>query len=187
MKYSNIANDLELDDRLSKSYIAILELMFIVIRAPAYLKNRANRLATRMPKLHHVDTGLACHLLGLRNEEQLLRSQCYGGLLESLIYTECCKHAAWAIDAVDLYHFRDKRKQEVDIVLERSNSKILGIEVKASASVRPGDFKGLATLADFAGVSFEQGVLMYTGQEVLPFQYERQIFCAPPLGMILGH
>jgi predicted AAA+ superfamily ATPase len=187
LKYANIANDLELDDRLSKSYIEILELMFIVRRTPAYLKNRAKRLSTRMPKLHFVDTGLACHLLGLRNAEQLLRSQYYGGLLESLIYTECCKHAAWAMEEVDLYHFRDKRKQKVDIVLERGNSKIIGIEVKASASVNQKDFKGLATLADFAGNSFEQGVLIYTGQEVLPFRYEQQTFYALPLSMILGN
>lgn len=186
LKYSNIANDLELDDRLSKSYVEILELMFIVRRAPAYLKNRARRLATRMPKLHFVDTGLACHLLGLRIAEQLLSSQYYGGLLESLVYTECSKHAAWAREAVSLYHFRDKRKQEVDIVLERDNSGIIGIEVKASASVKQEDFKGLATLADFAGSSFEQGVLIYTGQDVLPFRHSGHTFHALPLAMLLG-
>ena len=131
LKYSNIANDLELDDRLSKSYIEILELMFIIRRVPAYLKNRAKRLATRIPKLHYVDTGLACHLLGLRSEEQILNSQHYGGLLESLVHTEICKHAAWSQEEVGIYHFRDKRKREVDIVLERGNSKIIGVEVKA--------------------------------------------------------
>ena len=187
LKYSNIANDLELDDRLSKSYVEILELMFIVRRAPAYLKNCARRLATRMPKLHFVDTGLACHLLGLRNAEQLLRSQYYGGLLESLIYTECCKHAAWAQEDVDLFHFRDKRKQEVDIVLERDNSRIMGIEVKASASVKQEDFKGLTTLADFVGNSFERGVLVYTGQDVLPFRHSGHTFHALPLAMLLGN
>jgi Domain of unknown function (DUF4143) len=46
---------------------------------------------TRMPKLHSVDAGLACHLLGLRAPEQLISSQYYGGLLENLIYMECCR------------------------------------------------------------------------------------------------
>ena len=184
LKYSNIANDLELDDRLSKSYINILELMFIVHRAPAYLKNRAKRLTTRMPKLHFIDTGLACQLL-LRTEEQLLSSQYYGGLLENLFYMECRKHAAWAKEEVALYHFRDKRKQEVDIVLERDASKIIGIEIKASASVKQKDFKSLAALADFAGNSFEQGILIYTGQDVLPFRYGQKTFYALPLGTII--
>ncbi len=186
LKYSNIANDLELDDRLSKSYIEILELMFIIRRVPAYIKNRAKRLATRMPKLHYVDTGLACHLLGLRNEEQILNSQHYGGLLESLVHTEICKHAAWSQEEVGIYHFRDKRKREVDIVLERGNSKIIGVEVKASASVNPGDFKGLAALAEFSGKAFERGILFYNGRDILPFRHEALEFYAIPFGVLLG-
>ncbi len=186
LKYSNIANDLELDDRLSKSYIEILQLMFIVRRAPAYIRNRARRLATRMPKLHYVDTGLACHLLGLRTEEQILNSQYYGGLLESLIYMEICKHAAWSEEEVGMYHFRDTRKREVDIVLERGNSKIIGVEVKASASVNAGDFKGLAALAEFSGNAFERGILFYNGREVLPFQQGALEFYAIPIGVMLG-
>jgi predicted AAA+ superfamily ATPase len=185
LKYSNIANDLELNDKLVKSYIEILELMFIVRRVPAYLKNRAKRLAARMPKIHYIDTGLACHLLGLRNEDQLLRSQYYGGLLESLVYMECCKQASWAQEEIDMYHFRDNRKHEVDIVLERSNAKIIGIEVKASASVKLQDFKGLVKLAEFADRAFAQGILFYTGQEILPFRYGKLTFYALPLGLFL--
>ena len=186
LKYSNIANDLELNDKLVKNYIEILELMFIVRRLPAWLKNPAKRMATRMPKMHFIDTGLACHLLGLRNDEQLLQSQHYGGLLENLIYMECCKQASWAQEDINLYHFRDNRKHEVDIVLERSNAKLIGIEIKASASVNSQDFRGLATLAEFAGDQFEQGILFYTGQEILPFQYESMTFYALPIGLILS-
>ena len=186
LKYSNIANDLELDDRLSKRYVEMLELMYIVRRAPAWRRSGAKRLATRMPKLHFVDTGLACHLLGIRNERRLLDSHHYGGLLESLIYMECCKHAAWSDEEVSLWHFRDKRKREVGIVLERRDSRIVGIEVKASASVRPEDFKGLAALADFAGSNFERGVLFYGGQEALPFSVGERRFHALPLGLFLA-
>ena len=186
LKYSNIANDLELNDKLVKSYIEILELMFIVRRVPAYSKNRAKRLSARMPKIHYVDTGLACHLLGLRNENQLLKSQYYGGLLESLVYMECCKQASWAQEEVGLYHFRDNRKHEVDIVLERANAKIIGIEVKASASVNNQDFKGLVTLAEFSGEAFEQGILFYTGREILPFRQGQLTFYALPMGLFLG-
>lgn len=186
LKYSNIANDLELDDRLVKHYIEILELMFIVRRVPSYLKNRGKRLAVRMPKIHYIDTGLASHLLGLRNEEQLLTSQYYGGLLESLVYMECVKQASWAQEEVTMYHFRDNRQHEVDIVLERSNSKVIGIEVKASASLKIKDFKRLITLAEFAGNAFERGILFYTGQEVLPFRVGRLTFHALPIGLFLG-
>ena len=186
LKYANVANDLELDDRLSKRYVEMLELMHIVRRAPAWRRSGAKRLATRMPKLHFVDTGLACHLLGLRNERRLLESHHYGGLLESLIYMECCKHAAWSDEEVSLWHFRDNRKREVDIVLERRDSRIVGIEVKASASIRAEDFKGLAALADYAGSNFERGVLFYGGQEALPFGVGERRFHALPLGVLFA-
>ena len=186
LRYSNIANDLELNDKLVKSYIEILELMFIVKRVPAYLKNRAKRLAVNMPKMHYVDTGLACHLLGLRSEEQLLSSPYYGGLLENLVYMECYKQAAWAKEDLNLYHFRDKRQHEVDIVLERDNGQITGIEVKASATVKTRDFRGLAKLAAFSGPLFAGGILFYAGEDILPFSVEDRRFHALPLGLITG-
>lgn len=120
-------------------------------------------MAARMPKLHFVDTGLASHLLGLRTEDRLLTSPHYGALLETLVFMECAKHAEWADEEVRLYHFRDKRKREVDIVLERTGGGIVGVEVKPSATIRREDFKGLSTLAELSGAAFEHGVLFYTG------------------------
>lgn len=184
LKYSNIANDLEIDDRLAKSYIEILELLFIVKRLPGYLKNRARRVATRMPKLHFVDTGLACHLLGLRSEHHLLHSGYYGALFENLLYMELTKHAAWSAEQVEICHFRDRRKREVDVVLECEGSRVIGIEIKASASVHIRDFRNLANLAEFTGSDFERGVLFYTGDEVLPFGFEGHTFHALPVGLL---
>lgn len=186
IKYANIANDLLLDDKVVKAYMEILELMFIVRRVPAWLKNRAKRIATGMPKLHFIDTGLASHLLGLRTPEQLFSSQFYGGLLETLIYMECCKQAGWAKEDITLYHFRDKHKNEVDLVLEQADGNIIGIEVKASASITQQDFKGLKTLAEYAGQKFRHGVLFYTGKDVLPFTQGAHKLYALPLGMLSG-
>ena len=59
LRYASLANDLELNDKLAKSYVEILELMFLIRRVPSYRKNLARRMAVRMPKLHFVDTGLA--------------------------------------------------------------------------------------------------------------------------------
>ncbi len=184
LKYANLANDLELNDKLAKSYAEILELMFLIRRVPSYRKNLARRLTVRMPKLHFVDTGLASHLLGLRTEARLLTSPHYGALLETLLFMECAKHAEWAEEEVGLYHFRDKHKREVDIVLERPDGRIVGVEVKASATLRRRDFDGLAALAGFAGTAFERGVLVYTGLQALPFHRGPVRLHALPLSRI---
>ena len=184
LKYASLANDLELNDKLAKSYVEILELMFLIRRVPSYRKNLARRMAVRMPKLHFVDTGLASHLLGLRNEARLLLSPHYGSLLETLVFMECAKHAEWADEEVGLFHFRDRRQREVDIVLERPDGRIVGVEAKASATVRREDFNGLAALAELAGTAFEHGILIYTGAEVLPFHRGSKRMFALPLRLL---
>lgn len=186
LKYANISNDLGLDDKLVKSYIEILELMFIVKRLPAYVKNAAKRSVVGMPKVQFVDTGLACHLLGIRKEGPLLQSKFYGGLLESFVFMEFCKHMTWADEEIKLYHFRDKQQNEVDLVLEKSDSRIIGIETKASATVKVSDFKGLIKLADYAGENFEHGCLFYTGSELLPFVLDGRTFHAIPLSILFS-
>ncbi|MYG81883.1 MAG: ATP-binding protein [Gemmatimonadetes bacterium] len=181
LRYASLANALELNDKLAKSYVEVLELMFLIRRVPSYRKSLARRMAVRMPKLHFLDTGLACHLLGLRTEHRLLTTPHHGALLESLVYSELAKHAEWAEEEVGLYHFRDKRKREADIVVERPDGRIIGVEVKASATVRRDDFNGLAALAEFAGPRFERGVMFYTGAHVLPFHRGAVRFHAVPL------
>ncbi|MFC3907911.1 ATP-binding protein [Legionella dresdenensis] len=180
LKYSSVSNDLSEDDKLIKAYIEVLELMFIIKRVPAYLKSKAKRQAVTMPKLQSIDTGLACSLLGIKNEEQLLGSPHFGGLLENLIYMELLKQNSWSEEKVELLHFRDKYQNEVDIVLERDNHQIIGIEIKASATVNLHDFKGLIKLAEFNPSKFQYGVIFYSGKEILPFsQNEIKLFALP--------
>lgn len=180
LKYSNISNDLGEDDKLIKAYIEVLELMFIIKRVPAYLKNKAKRQAITMPKLQTIDTGLACSLLGIKNEEQLINSPHFGGLLENLIYMELLKQNSWSEEKIELLHFRDKYQNEVDIVLERDNHQIIGVEIKASATVNMHDFKGLIKLAEFNPSKFQYGVIFYSGKEILPFsQNEIKLFALP--------
>ncbi|ANH13272.1 TPA: ATP-binding protein [Legionella pneumophila] len=180
LKYSNISNDLGEDDKLVKAYIEVLELMFIIKRVPAYLKNKAKRQAITIPKLQTIDTGLACSLLGIKNEGQLLNSPHYGGLLENLIYMELLKQNSWSEEKVELLHFRDKYQNEVDIVMERDNHQIIGVEIKASATVNIHDFKGLIKLAEFNPSKFQYGVIFYSGKEILPFsKNEIKLFALP--------
>jgi predicted AAA+ superfamily ATPase len=184
LKYANIANDLAQNDKVVKSYIEALEWMFIVKRIYPFVKNRAKRQTIGMPKLHIVDTGLACHLLGLKKPEQLLTSEFYGSLLESFVVMECFKHIAWAEEIVNIYHFRDGKKNDVDIILEQADGYLIGIEVKASNTVRDNDFKGLRKFAELVGKRFKYGLVFYTGARLLPFSNDLIPYYAIPLSVL---
>ncbi|WP_094091386.1 DUF4143 domain-containing protein [Legionella clemsonensis] len=49
----------------------------------------------------------------------------------------------WSNEQIELFHFRDEYRNEVDIVLGRDNDQISGIEVKASATIKQHDVKGV--------------------------------------------
>ncbi|MEA3469545.1 MAG: ATP-binding protein [Thermodesulfobacteriota bacterium] len=184
LKYASVANDLAQNDKVVKSYIEALEWMFIIKRIHPYVKNRAKRQSIGMAKIHMIDTGLACHLLGLKKKQRLLSSPFYGGLLESFVVMECFKHMAWAEETMNIYHFRDKRKNEVDIVLEQEDNRLIGIEVKASSTIRNNDFKGLKKFAELTGDQFRYGLVFYTGSRLLPFSDWNKPYFAVPLSVL---
>jgi predicted AAA+ superfamily ATPase len=185
IKYANIANDLCQDDKTVKRYIEILELMFIIRRLHPYVRNSAKREVVGMPKLHFIDTGLACYLLGLKNADTLHTTRFFGGLVENLVWSELLKHATWADEDVNFYHFRDTSRHELDLVIERGDGKVVGIEVKASMTVKAEDFAGLSIFADYAKDKFLHGVLFYSGDKVLPFKINDTIFHALPLSSLM--
>ena len=184
LKYASVANDLGQNDKVVKSYIEALEWMFIVKRIHPYVKNRAKRQTIGMPKIHMIDTGLSCHLLGLKKKEQLLNSIYYGGMLENFVVMECFKHLAWSEETMEIYHFRDKRKHEVDIVLEQEDNRLIAIEVKGASTIRSCDFNGLQKFAEIVGDQLKFGLVFYTGSRLLPFGGDDKPYYAVPLSLL---
>jgi hypothetical protein len=184
IKYAHIADNLALDDKTVRKYMEILEMMFIIKRLDSYVRNASRRGAVGMPKLHFTDTGLACRLLGLKQAESLHTTQFFSGLVENLVYCELLKHSTWADEDVRFYHFRDTERHEVDLVMERGDGKVVGIEVKASMSVRTDDFSGLYSFADYAGDRFLHGILYYSGDRILPFRLNDVTFFAVPISTL---
>jgi hypothetical protein len=92
-----------------------------------------------------------------------------GPLLENFIIMEIKKQSTWSAVKPQMFHFRTQTGQEVDIVLEDRAGNIVGIEVKASATVHAHDFNGLRAFAETAGKRFRRGIVLYTGTESIPF------------------
>ena len=93
----------------------------------------------------------------------------FGALLESFVFAEVLKLMTASDLRLTPHHFRDRDGREVDIVLEHDDGMIAGIEVKASATVKAGDFGGLRALAEACGDRFAFGVVLYDSADVVPF------------------
>jgi len=151
-----------------RRYLALLEATFIFRPLPAWSNNLGKRLV-KSPKIHLLDSGLAAHLRGDVDAPALAQSPNLGPLLETFVVQEVRKLLGWSRQAATPYHFRTAIGQEVDLVLEAPGQRIAGIEVKASSNVNQGDFSGLRALAETAGDKFAGGVVLYLGEQRLPF------------------
>lgn len=150
-------------------YLTLLEHVFLLRRLPAWHTSRIKQ-ATKAPKMLLSDSALLAHLLRadrrrLEEDDSLL-----GVVLECFAGMELTKQISAAKARVSLLHMRTTQGAEVDFVIEGSDGRVAGIEVKASATVRGDDFKHLATLRDrLGGERFSKGVVLYSGGEALPF------------------
>lgn len=179
---SEIAGPFGVSRTTVRDYLTLLRHVFLVEELPAWHANRLKRLV-KTPKLHVTDTGLACALLGVEADDLRHDRALLGQLLETFILQELRRQASGWTHDVRFSHYRDKDQQEVDVVLERGPSRIVGIEVKAAATIRDADRRGLERLRDAAGESFRCGVLLYDGETLVPLG--DRIY-AIPLGMVWG-
>jgi len=151
-----------------KRYYSLLQALFLVIPQPAWTANVSRRLM-KTPKTTLNDTGLLAHLVGISERRLSQDNLLLGQALETFIVNELRKQLTWSDTGAELFHFRDNKGNETDIVLENRGGEVVGIEVKAAASLRPEDFKGLDKLSTAAKGRFKRGILIYTGDKVLSF------------------
>jgi len=117
----------------------------------------------KTPKLHLADTGLACSLHSLTAAGLLENRELLGQLLETFVYGELRRQSSGMGETIEFAHFRDKDGAEVDIVLQFEDAKVAGVEVKASATRRSSDFRGLRRLRESCGRRFACAVILYDG------------------------
>lgn len=166
--FSTLAGQLGLSSKTAESYFSLLEQLFIVRRLEAWQRNTFNRLI-KTPKIHFWDTGLAAACQRLSIEKLRMDRKPLGALLEGFVFAELLKLAASMDEQIRFSHYRDKDQVEVDVIVEGEGNGLAGIEVKASATIAAGDFAGLKKLRSAAGADFRLGVVLYDGDEVLPF------------------
>lgn len=167
MNYSELSRSMAIPQTTLKRYLALLEATFLAYRLPPWSSNLSKRLV-KAPKVFLNDTGLETELLGIDTARLAADGTWSGPVLENFVMTELSKQSGWNKAKARLHHFRTREGQEVDFVLESARGRCIGVEVKAGG-VDAGDFKGLKALAEALGKRFVRGVVLYLGNETVPF------------------
>lgn len=150
--------------------IDLLETLYLVQRLPAWGTNLTKRVVRR-PKAMLLDTGLAARLVNATTSAlgPGLTAESVGHLFEGFVATELRRQREWSDLRPTISHYRAHAAEEVDLILETGDGRIVGIEVKASARVSAHDARHLATLRDKLGGRFVGGILLHTGRTAAPF------------------
>lgn len=163
-----LAGDVGVDRKTVDHDLAILrDLMLVRVHQPWH-SNLSNR-ELKTPKAYVTDTGMMIALVGSNAARVASDDVLTGAAFETFVVMELVRLSSWSNTSPRLFHYRDRDGREVDVILERADGAVVGIEVKAAATAASGDFKALAYLRDKLGGRFLLGAVFYTGERALPF------------------
>lgn len=165
--YTQLGGQVGLDGKTASRYIGVFEQMYLLKRMDVWAHNRLNRVV-KTPKLQFIDSGLLSTLLDLGAEEVQQDRMRLGKVLEAFVFGELLKHNSTTEGDYQLMYYRDADKFKVDIVIENTAGQLVGVEVKAAATVKESDLRGLRKLSSLAGAQFKMGILLYDGDVTMP-------------------
>ncbi len=174
LNLSSLGADCGITHTTARRWISILEASFLIHLLRPHYRNFSKRM-TKSPKLHFLDTGLLCYLLGIRSPEEIHNHASRGVIFESLIVSELLKNRLHAGEESDLYFWRDATGHEVDLLLDLGRD-LIPMEIKSGMTVAADYFKGLEYWRKLSGRAEAPGVLVYGGDRA----YRRQGFVVHP-------
>jgi len=161
LNLSSLATDCGISHVTASEWLTVLEASYIVMRLRPYHRNFGKRLV-KTPKLYFFDSGLAGHLLGIRDAATLATHAQRGALFETLIVAEFVKRAFHNGQPADLYFWRDSAGHEVDLLFEQ-NGKLRPVEIKSGATFVPGWLDAARRWQELAGDDALTPWLIYGG------------------------
>ncbi len=129
LNYSDIAKDSGVKSVTIKEWVSLLERSHLIYLLRPYASNLNKRLI-KSPKIHFLDTGIACRLQGWSEIEPLSRSPQIGHLFETLVLAEIVKFIHNYGKTWQLFYWRTRDGNEIDFIIKTDTNKIIAIDAK---------------------------------------------------------
>ena len=161
LNLNSLAKDCGITQPTAKAWISVLESSYIVFLLQPYHKNFDKRVI-KSPKLYFYDTGLLCHLLKIKDENQVKFNSYIGHLFENMIVSEYVKQNYHQNLMKEFWFWRDSAGHEVDLISQEDDLLDV-IEIKATATISQDLFKGLLYFENLAKDNVSSNTLVYAG------------------------
>jgi predicted AAA+ superfamily ATPase len=163
LNLASLANECGISQPTAKAWISILESSYIIFQLQPFYQN-FNKRVVKSPKLYFYDTGLLCHILGIRNVDVLRESALKGNIFENMIIAEYQKKNEHQYLHQEYWFWRDSNGHEVDMLTQNGN--VFDIfEIKATQTIMTEHFKGMNFFSDIALNKVGKKTLIYGGNE----------------------
>ena len=96
-------------------------------------------------------------------------SDAFGRLLETFVATELIRVLGWSSTSAQIFHWRENDRHEVDLVIERRDGSLIGVEVKATRSATEAHTSGLRRFRDRYQNKFVRGYVLHSGDTTTRF------------------
>ena len=166
INYSDIARDVGVSSPTIKSWLSILETSGLVFLLQPYYNNITNRII-KSPKVYFMDTGLASFLAGWTSAEALANGAMNGSIFETYVVSEIVKSYLYNGVKPNLYYYRDKDGQEIDLLIEE-NGKLYPVEIKRKSTPDKGDIKHFDVITNILKKSRGEGAVVCAANTHLP-------------------
>lgn len=165
LNLTNLANDLNIDRKTVQKWISYLETSYIIYLLPSYHTNFEKRIL-KADKIYFTDTGILCHLLGIKSENDLKEHTYAGNIFENFVLIELLKSKYNKGLEPAFYYWQDSNKKEVDLIIENGNTLEI-FEIKTSSTPK---FEFAKNLISFEALAKEKGYkikasIIYTGND----------------------
>jgi len=165
----SVIDDSTLERQAVYDHRGWLETIHLVTTLPAWSRNLTRRVK-RHPKVFVTDPGLAAWLMGKTPDAlENPTDPATGQLVETFVFAELRRQLTWSATEASMFHWRDRSGAEVDFVLESADGRVVALEAKAGQTPKREWFRWLEHMRDSLGDSFVAGVVLYGGEQVLPF------------------
>ena len=161
INYESIAGEVGVSAVTVKSWVSVLEACYLIFTLPCYYRNFGKRFV-KAPKVYFTDVGLCCHLLGIRDVDQVDRDPAFGGLFENMVVVDILKSRLNRGLEPDMYFVRDYKGFEVDLLVENGRTVDL-YEIKSSVSFHESFAENISKLSSMMD-NVSKKTVVYSGQ-----------------------
>ena len=175
LNYSELARDVDINQKTAKSWLSILAASGLVYLLEPYYNNITKRII-KTPKLYFLDTGLCAFLTGWDSPKNLSLGAMSGAILETYIFGEILKSYWHNGKTPNIYFYRDADQREIDFVIER-NGVLYPVEVKKTATPSVTAAKSFNTLNSLKKEEVGTGAVICLREKDIPLS--REVIAVP--------